>query len=111
MRMQSMVRSTVTAYPSRRPITSTTASPPPKLLPLERLPEELARELAHIADDGLRDRVARAIAISRWPNRHDSFTWTRHLTGSRSAIRRTAVRWSSLPNLQRTSASSFPGCG
>jgi hypothetical protein len=38
--------------------------PPPKLLPLERLPPELARELAHIADDGLRERVARAISIS-----------------------------------------------
>lgn len=38
--------------------------PHPKLLPLERLPDELARELARIADDGLRERVARAMAVS-----------------------------------------------
>jgi hypothetical protein len=38
--------------------------PHPRLLPLEALPEELARELAHIADDSLRERVARAMAVS-----------------------------------------------
>jgi hypothetical protein len=38
--------------------------PPPRLLPLAELPEELARELARIADDGLRERVARAMAVS-----------------------------------------------
>ncbi len=32
----------------------------PPLLPLEQLPEELARELAHVADDGLRDAIQTA---------------------------------------------------
>jgi hypothetical protein len=35
-----------------------------KLLPLAQLPEELARELARIGDDALRERVARAMAVS-----------------------------------------------
>ena len=43
------------------------------------------------------DRISRGMPCTR--------------TGSRSAIRRTAARWSSSPSLQRTSASSFPGCG
>ena len=38
--------------------------PPARLLPLAQLPEELARELARIGDDGLRERVARAMAVS-----------------------------------------------
>jgi hypothetical protein len=38
--------------------------PPPRLLPLAQLPDELARELARIHHDGLRERVARAIAVS-----------------------------------------------
>jgi hypothetical protein len=38
--------------------------PPAKLLPLAQLPEELARGLARIGDDGLRERVARAMAVS-----------------------------------------------
>ena len=38
--------------------------PPARLLPLEQLPEELARELARIGDDALRERLARAIAVS-----------------------------------------------
>jgi hypothetical protein len=38
--------------------------PPPRLLPLAQLPDELARELARINDDGLRERVARAMAVS-----------------------------------------------
>lgn len=33
-------------------------------IPLRELPEEVARELAHIADDGLRESVARAASIS-----------------------------------------------
>jgi len=35
-----------------------------KLIPLAELPEELARELARIADDGLREGVARAMSAS-----------------------------------------------
>ena len=38
--------------------------PPPRLLPLEQLPEELARELARVLDDALRDRLAKALAVS-----------------------------------------------
>lgn len=38
--------------------------PPPRLLPLEQLPEELARELARVHDDALRDRLAKAMAVS-----------------------------------------------
>lgn len=38
--------------------------PPPRLMPLAQLPEELARELARIHHDGLRERVARAMAVS-----------------------------------------------
>lgn len=38
--------------------------PPPRLLPLAQLPEELARELARIHHDGLRERLARAMAVS-----------------------------------------------
>jgi len=36
--------------------------PTAPVVPLSELPEELARELAHIADDGLRESVARAAA-------------------------------------------------
>jgi hypothetical protein len=38
--------------------------PPPRLVPLRDLPEDLARELARIHDDGLRDSVTRAAAMS-----------------------------------------------
>jgi len=33
-------------------------------MPLAQLPEELARELARIHHDGLRERLARAMAVS-----------------------------------------------
>jgi hypothetical protein len=38
--------------------------PPPVLVPLSQLPEDFARELARIHDDGLRESVARAAAMS-----------------------------------------------
>lgn len=38
--------------------------PPPTLLPVDALPEDVARELARIAHDGLRERLSRAIAVS-----------------------------------------------
>jgi hypothetical protein len=38
--------------------------PPPRLLPLEQLPEELARALARIGSDALRERLAKAMAVS-----------------------------------------------
>jgi hypothetical protein len=38
--------------------------PPPRLVPLHDLPDDMARELAHIRDDRLRETVARAAAIS-----------------------------------------------
>jgi hypothetical protein len=39
-------------------------SPPPRLCPVSELPESVARELARIANDGLRECVTRAIATS-----------------------------------------------
>jgi hypothetical protein len=36
---------------------------PPKTVPLIELPEDVARELAHIRDDRLRDSVRRAVAM------------------------------------------------
>ena len=38
--------------------------PPPKLLPIDALPEDVARELARVGNDGLRERLARAITVS-----------------------------------------------
>jgi hypothetical protein len=38
--------------------------PPPDLLPIDALPEEVAIELARIASDGVRDRVAHAMAAT-----------------------------------------------
>lgn len=38
--------------------------PPPQLLALDALPEDVARELARVNNDGLRERLARAITIS-----------------------------------------------
>jgi hypothetical protein len=38
--------------------------PPPRLIPIAELPEELARELARIQNDGLRESVARAAVVS-----------------------------------------------
>jgi len=38
--------------------------PAPVLVPLSQLPEDFARELARIQDDGLRESVARAAAVS-----------------------------------------------
>ena len=40
------------------------APPPPELLPIDALPEESARELARIRSDGVRDRVAKAMAAA-----------------------------------------------
>jgi hypothetical protein len=38
--------------------------PPPQLLPLDSLPDDVARELARVGHDGLRERLSRAIAVS-----------------------------------------------
>ena len=38
--------------------------PPPALIPLSQLPEEVARELARVKHDALRESLARAAAIS-----------------------------------------------
>lgn len=38
--------------------------PPPELIPIDALPEELAVELARIRSDGVRDRVAHAMAAA-----------------------------------------------
>jgi len=38
--------------------------PPPDLIPIDALPEELAVELARIQSDGVRDRVAHAMAAA-----------------------------------------------
>jgi hypothetical protein len=38
--------------------------PPPALLPIDALPEDVARELARVSHDGLRERLSRAIAVS-----------------------------------------------
>ena len=38
--------------------------PPPELIPIDALPEEVAIELARIQSDGVRDRVAHAVAAS-----------------------------------------------
>ena len=38
--------------------------PPPALLPIDALPHDVARELARITHDGLRERLSRAIAVS-----------------------------------------------
>jgi hypothetical protein len=38
--------------------------PPPTVLPLAQLPEELARARARVGDDALRERLARAMAVS-----------------------------------------------
>lgn len=44
--------------------------PPPPLIALEALPESIARELARIDDDGVREAIARAAStlLSRRPN-------------------------------------------
>jgi hypothetical protein len=39
-------------------------APPPELIPIEALPEEVAVELARIRSDGVRDRVAHAMAAA-----------------------------------------------
>jgi hypothetical protein len=46
------------------PETVAEEKPAAKLLPLTHLPEEVARELARIGDDGLREAVAHAASIS-----------------------------------------------
>ena len=38
--------------------------PLPKLLPLEAIPDDIARELARVGNDALRERISHAIAIS-----------------------------------------------
>lgn len=38
--------------------------PPPKLLPLDAIPDDVARELARVSHDGLREKLSRAIAVS-----------------------------------------------
>ena len=38
--------------------------PPPQLLPLDAMPDDVARELARIGHDGLRERLSRAIVVS-----------------------------------------------
>lgn len=38
--------------------------PPPKLLPLDAIPDDVARELARVSSDALREKLSRAIAIS-----------------------------------------------